>query len=99
MPDIEVDVDFAPGLKRVGTLHRHARRGAEAVSFEYHPSWLEGSRRAGRSALPNRTSVHPLSHKAAAKHVVAVHGFEGIKRLLMSGPLVMVGTRPVTAPA
>ncbi len=38
--DIEVHIDFAPGLKRVGTLHRHARRGGEAISFEYHPDWL-----------------------------------------------------------
>jgi len=41
MPDIEVDIDFAPGLKRVGTLHRHVRRGREAISFEYHSTWLE----------------------------------------------------------
>src|SRR5215469_1083565 len=39
--DIEVHIDFAPGRKRVGTLHRHARRGGEAISFEYHPAWLE----------------------------------------------------------
>ena len=38
--DIEVHIDFAAGLKRVGTLHRHARRGAETTSFEYHPDWL-----------------------------------------------------------
>jgi hypothetical protein len=38
--DIEVHIDFAPGLKRVGTLHRQARRGVEAISFEYHPDWL-----------------------------------------------------------
>jgi serine/threonine-protein kinase HipA len=41
MPDIEVHIDFAPGLTRVGTLHRHARRGAESISFEYHTSWLK----------------------------------------------------------
>ncbi|MGH9725655.1 MAG: type II toxin-antitoxin system HipA family toxin, partial [Candidatus Acidiferrales bacterium] len=40
MADIEVHIDFAPGLKRVGTLHRHARRGGEAISFEYHTDWL-----------------------------------------------------------
>ena len=34
--DIEVYIDFAPDLKRVGTPHRQARRGEEAVSFEYH---------------------------------------------------------------
>jgi serine/threonine-protein kinase HipA len=45
MPDIEVHIDFAPGLKRVGTLYRHARRGAEAISFEYHSSWLEDATR------------------------------------------------------
>ena len=33
MADIEVHIDFAPGLKRVGTLHRRARRGAEAISL------------------------------------------------------------------
>ena len=38
--DIEVYIDFAPGLKRVGTLHRQGRRGGEAISFEYHPDWL-----------------------------------------------------------
>ena len=41
MADIEVHIDFAPGLKRVGTLHRRARRGEEAISFEYHATWLE----------------------------------------------------------
>ena len=41
MADIEVHIDFAAGPKRVGTLHRHARRGGEAISFEYHPAWLE----------------------------------------------------------
>lgn len=40
MADIEVYIDFQAGLKRVGTLHRHALRGGEAVSFEYHPAWL-----------------------------------------------------------
>jgi serine/threonine-protein kinase HipA len=41
MPDdIEVHIDFAPGLKRGGMLHRHARRGGETTSFEYHPDWL-----------------------------------------------------------
>jgi serine/threonine-protein kinase HipA len=45
MPDIEVHIDFAPGLKRVGTLHRHVRRGAEAISFEYHTTWLEEAAR------------------------------------------------------
>lgn len=43
--DIEVHIDFAPGLKRVGTLHRHARRGGEATSFEYHPDWLGNAAR------------------------------------------------------
>jgi serine/threonine-protein kinase HipA len=38
--DIEVHIDFARGLKRVGTLQRHARRGNETTSFEYHPDWL-----------------------------------------------------------
>jgi serine/threonine-protein kinase HipA len=38
--DIEVHIDFAAGSKRVGTLHRHDRRGGEALSFEYHPDWL-----------------------------------------------------------
>jgi serine/threonine-protein kinase HipA len=41
MTDIEVHVDFAPGMKRVGTLHRHARRGGESISFEYHADWLQ----------------------------------------------------------
>ena len=38
--DIEVHIDFARGLKRVGTLQRHARRGNETTSFEYRPDWL-----------------------------------------------------------
>jgi len=50
MADIEVHVDFASGLKRVGTLHRHARRGGEATSFEYHADWL---------ADPARFSLEP----------------------------------------
>ncbi|HZT03214.1 MAG TPA: HipA domain-containing protein [Steroidobacteraceae bacterium] len=50
MADIEVHIDFAQGLKRVGTLHRHARRGGEAVSFEYHADWL---------ANPARFSLEP----------------------------------------
>ncbi len=41
MTDVEIHIDFARGLKRIGTLHRHARRGGEAVSFEYYPSWLD----------------------------------------------------------
>jgi serine/threonine-protein kinase HipA len=45
MSDIEVHIDFAPRPKRVGTLHRHARRGGEAISFEYHPAWLEDAAR------------------------------------------------------
>src|SRR3954471_11784586 len=43
--DLEVFIDFAAGLKRVGTLHRAPRRWGEAVSFEYHASWLgDGAR-------------------------------------------------------
>lgn len=38
--EVEVHIDFAPGLSRVGTLYRHARRGAEVASFDYHPDWL-----------------------------------------------------------
>ena len=41
MDDIEVHIDFAACLKRVGTLHRHVRRGSDAVSFEYLTAWLE----------------------------------------------------------
>jgi serine/threonine-protein kinase HipA len=40
MADIEVHIDFAAGLTRVGTLRRHTRRGQETTSFEYHPDWL-----------------------------------------------------------
>jgi serine/threonine-protein kinase HipA len=39
--DVEVYIDFASGLRRVGTLHRQGRRGGEAISFEYHPDWLD----------------------------------------------------------
>jgi serine/threonine-protein kinase HipA len=45
MPDLEVHIDFPLGQKRVGTLHRHARRGGEAISFEYHKAWLEDEAR------------------------------------------------------
>jgi serine/threonine-protein kinase HipA len=45
MTDIEVHIDFSPGLKRVGTLRRHARRGQETTSFEYHPDWLANKAR------------------------------------------------------
>lgn len=41
MADIEVHIEFAAGRKRVGTLHRHSRRGGEAISFEYHEDWLQ----------------------------------------------------------
>jgi len=43
--DIEVYIDFAPGLKRVGTLYRTPQRGGETVSFEYHPDWLQEAAR------------------------------------------------------
>ena len=43
--DIEVFVDFVPGLKRVGTIHRHTRRGGETISFEYHADWLQETER------------------------------------------------------
>ncbi|CAA7627619.1 type II toxin-antitoxin system HipA family toxin [Magnetospirillum sp. SS-4] len=43
--DIEVHIDFALGMKRVGTLRRQPRRGGEATSFEYHPDWLGDSTR------------------------------------------------------
>ena len=55
--DIEVHIDFAPGLKRVGTLHRHARRGGETTSFEYPPTGSatrSGSRSSRRSTLEPR---------------------------------------------
>ncbi len=38
--DIDVYIDFEPGLNRVGILRRQFRRGVEATSFEYHPDWL-----------------------------------------------------------
>lgn len=49
-PDVEVHVDLDGRLQRVGTLHRHPRRGGEATSFEYHPDWL---------ADPSRFSLEP----------------------------------------
>jgi serine/threonine-protein kinase HipA len=45
MSDIEVHIDFSAGLKRVGTLRRHAHRGQETTSFEYHPDWLADNAR------------------------------------------------------
>lgn len=50
MPDIEVHIDRPGGVQRVGTLHRQARRGGEAVAFEYHPDWLTD---------PDRFSLEP----------------------------------------
>jgi serine/threonine-protein kinase HipA len=46
--EVEVCVDFAAGIKRVGTLYRQPRRAGEAVSFEYHSEWLVD---AGRFSL------------------------------------------------
>lgn len=40
MSDIEVHIDIDAVARRVGTLHRHARRGSETTSFEYHATWL-----------------------------------------------------------
>lgn len=53
--DIEVHIDFAPGLSRVGTLHRQARRGGEAYSFEYHAEWLN---KAERFSLEPALTLH-----------------------------------------
>lgn len=50
MPDIEVHIDLNGRQKRVGTLHRQARRGGEAVAFQYHADWL---------ADPDRFSLEP----------------------------------------
>ncbi|HVA55142.1 MAG TPA: type II toxin-antitoxin system HipA family toxin [Gammaproteobacteria bacterium] len=60
--DIEVYIDFAPVLKRVGTLYRTPQRGAETVSFEYHPDWLqEAARFSLEPALTlNRGTFTPL---------------------------------------
>jgi serine/threonine-protein kinase HipA len=62
--DIEVHIDFAPGQKRVGTLHRHARRGGEAISFEYHTDWL---------ADPARFSLEPALAVGRGAFVPADH--------------------------
>ena len=64
MTDIEVHIDFAPGQRRVGTLHRHARRGAEAISFEYHAEWL---------ADPARFSLEPALALGRGAFVPAEH--------------------------
>lgn len=50
MADIEVHIDFAAGLKRVGTLRRQPRRNDESVTFEYAEQWLEN---------PARISLEP----------------------------------------
>jgi serine/threonine-protein kinase HipA len=50
MSDIEVHIDIAQGVRRVGTLRRIPRRGGESVVFEYHPDWL---------ADPARFSLEP----------------------------------------
>jgi serine/threonine-protein kinase HipA len=62
--DIEVHIEFAPGPKRVGTLHRHARRGGEAISFEYHADWL---------ADPARFSLEPALSVGRGAFVPADH--------------------------
>lgn len=45
MTDIEVHIDFAGGLRRVGTLRRQPRRNGESVTFEYADQWLENPAR------------------------------------------------------
>ena len=40
---IEVHIDFAAGLRRVGLLRRAPRRDGESVTFEYDAAWLEDS--------------------------------------------------------
>lgn len=54
---IEVHIDFAWGLKRVGTLYRYPRAGAEALSFEYHPEWLDDA--AARFSLEPALTLSP----------------------------------------
>jgi serine/threonine-protein kinase HipA len=61
--DIDVFIDFAAGLKRVGTLHRQPRRGGEAVSFEYHPGWLGD---AARFSLEPALTLHRGAFAPAA---------------------------------
>jgi hypothetical protein len=39
--DIEVFPDRESRARRVGTLRRHARRGREAITFEYHADLLQ----------------------------------------------------------
>jgi serine/threonine-protein kinase HipA len=64
--DIEVHIDFAAGLKRVGTLHRQGRRGGEAISFDYHSDWLgEEARFSLEPALTlDRGAFAPLNGQA-----------------------------------
>ena len=50
MADIEVHIDFATGLKRVGTLRRQPRRNGESITFEYAGKWLDD---------PSRFSLEP----------------------------------------
>lgn len=38
---IEVHIDFAAGLRRVGLLRRAPRRDGESVTFEYDAAWLD----------------------------------------------------------
>ncbi|MEB3288012.1 MAG: HipA domain-containing protein [Vampirovibrionales bacterium] len=60
--NIEVYIDYLFGLKRVGTLYRHTRKGSEAVSFEYYDQWLTDKR--GFSLEPmltlNRGAFSPM---------------------------------------
>ena len=50
MSDIEVHIDFAQGVKRVGLLRRSPRRDGETVTFEYDDAWLKD---------PTRFSLEP----------------------------------------
>jgi hypothetical protein len=65
MADIEVHIDFALGLKRVGTLHRRARPGVEAISFEYHATWLVEGSEVALTGIVNSWSERNLARNSA----------------------------------
>jgi serine/threonine-protein kinase HipA len=43
--DVEVHIDLAGQIRRVGLLRRHPARRAETVTFEYAEAWLHDARR------------------------------------------------------
>jgi serine/threonine-protein kinase HipA len=50
MPDVEVHIQLAGQMRRLGLLRRHTARRLETITFEYEDAWL---------ADPDRFSIEP----------------------------------------